>query len=138
MIAVKPTNYNRKAMAIDTQYDARTAPIADFARLAVDEASAALASDVVLLDIRNVSDFADYFVIATAATTRHLTELAERIESRVKSAGLARNHREGKADGGWVLVDFPGFIVHLFTEETRNYYDLEELWASATEVVRIQ
>lgn len=125
-------------MAVDTQYDARTASIADFARLAVDEASAALASDVVLLDIRKVSDFADYFVIATAATQRHLTELAERIEARVKSAGMPRNHREGKATGGWVLVDFPGFIVHLFTEETRTYYDLEELWSSATEVVRIQ
>lgn len=125
-------------MAVDTQIDARTASIADFARLAVDEASAALASDVVLLDIREVSDFADYFVIATAATQRHLTELAERIEARVKSAGMPRNHREGKAAGGWVLVDFPGFIVHLFTEETRNYYDLEELWSSATEVVRIQ
>lgn len=125
-------------MAVDTIDDARTTAIADFARLAVDEASAALASDVVLLDISTVSDFADYFVIATGATARHLTELAERIEARVKSAGLARNHREGKAAGGWVLVDFPGFIVHLFTEETRRFYDLEELWSSATEVVRIQ
>lgn len=125
-------------MALDTKDRVRTPPIADFARLAVDEASAALASDVVLLDISNVSDFADYFVIATAATERHLNELAERIESRVKSAGMPRNHREGKAAGGWVLVDFPGLIVHLFTEETRRYYDLEELWSSAIEVVRIQ
>lgn len=125
-------------MAVDTIDDARTSAIADFARLAVDEASAALASDVVLLDISGVSDIADYFVIATAATERHLTELAGRIETRVKSAGLSRNHREGKATGGWVLVDFPGFIVHLFTEETRRFYDLEELWSSATEVVRIQ
>lgn len=112
--------------------------IADIARLAVDEASAALASDVLMLDIRELSDFADYFVLATAATQRHLNELAERIEERVKTVGMRRLHREGKAQGGWVLIDFPGFIVHLFTDETRRFYDLEGLWSEATEVVRIQ
>lgn len=118
--------------------DGHALQIADIARLAVDEASATLAADVVLLDIRDISDFADYFVIATAATQRHLTELAERIEARVKSAGMSRNHREGKPEGGWVLIDFPGFIVHLFTDDTRRFYDLEGLWDAATEVVRIQ
>lgn len=112
--------------------------IADIARLAVDEASAALASDVLMLDIRELSDFADYFILATAATQRHLNELAERIEERVKTMGMRRLHREGKAQGGWVLIDFPGFIVHLFTDETRRFYDLEGLWSEATEVVRIQ
>lgn len=114
------------------------AEIADVARVAVDEASAALATDVVLLDIRAVSDFADYFVIATAATQRHLTELAERIEGRLKAQGLPRTSREGKPEGGWVLIDFPGIVVHLFVQRARRFYDLETLWSAATEVLRIQ
>ena len=121
-----------------TQKNLEVKPIADIARLAVDEASAALASDVLMLDISELSDFADYFVLATAATQRHLNELAERIEDRVKTVGMRRLHREGKAQGGWVLIDFPGFIVHLFTDETRKFYDLEGLWSEANEVVRIQ
>ena len=125
-------------MVATANIEGQALPIADIARLAVDEASATLAGDVVLLDISDISDFADYFVIATAATQRHLTELAERIEARVKSSGMSRNHREGKPEGGWVLIDFPGFIVHLFTDETRRFYDLEGLWDAATEVVRIQ
>ena len=112
--------------------------IASVARLAADEASAALASDVLMLDIRNLSDFADYFVLATAATQRHLNELAERIEARVKPLGVTRHHREGTPQGGWVLIDFPGVIVHLFTEDTRRFYDLEGLWSEANEVLRIQ
>lgn len=114
------------------------AEIADAARVVVDVASSALASDVVLLDIRGVSDFADYFVIATASTPRHLTELAERIEVRLKSDGLPRTSREGKPEGGWVLIDFPGIVVHLFIQRARRFYDLEGLWSAATEVLRIQ
>ena len=130
--------YNRGYMDATTKNSQESTAIADFAQLAVEEASAALASDVLMLDIRELSDFADYFVLATAATQRHLNELAERIEDRVKTVGMRRLHREGKAQGGWVLIDFPGFVVHLFTDETRQFYDLEGLWAEANEVVRIQ
>ena len=137
-VPAETTIYNLGIMVGTARVDAITPSIAEVARLAVEEASAGLASDVLMLDIRDVSDFADYFVIATAATDRHLRELAERIESRAKAAGTPRNHREGKPEGGWVLIDFPGFIVHLFTDQTRRYYDLEGLWSAATEVVRIQ
>ena len=130
--------YNQDYMEATAKNNQESTAIADIAQLAVDEASAALATDVLMLDIRELSDFADYFVLATAATQRHLNELAERIEARVKEVGMRRLHREGKAQGGWVLIDFPGFIVHLFTDETRQFYDLEGLWSEANEVVRIQ
>lgn len=130
--------YNRKIMAESAKIRDSDAEIADAARVAVDVASAALASDVVLLDIRDVSDFADYFVIATAATARHLTELAERIEVRLKTDGMPRISREGKPEGGWVLIVFPGLVVHLFIQRARRFYDLEGLWSAATEVLRIQ
>ncbi len=113
-------------------------PIEEIARAALEEASANLGSDVVLLDTRNVSDFTDFFVIASGETERHIDMMAGRIERRVRELGMRRNHREGSGSGGWLLIDFPGFIVHLFNRETRAYYDLEELWSQANEVVRIQ
>ncbi len=113
-------------------------PIEEIARAALEEASANLGSDVVLLETRNVSDFTDFFVIASGETERHIDMMAGRIERRVRELGMRRNHREGSGSGGWLLIDFPGFIVHLFNRETRAFYDLEELWSQANEVVRIQ
>ena len=113
-------------------------PIEELARAALEEASTNLGSDVVLLETRNVSDFTDYFVIASGETERHIEMLADRIERRIRGLGMRRNAREGSGSGGWLLLDFPGFIVHLFNKETRTYYDLEGLWSQATEVVRIQ
>ena len=113
-------------------------PIEDLARVALEEASTNMGSDIVLLDTRNVSDFTDYFVIASGETERHLEMLADRIERKLRDLGTRRNHREGSGSGGWLLIDFPGFIVHLFNRETREFYDLEGLWSEATEVVRLQ
>ena len=113
-------------------------PIEDLARAALEEASTNLGSDVVLLDTRSVSDFTDYFVIASGETERHIEMMADRIERRVRELGMRRNSREGAGSGGWLLLDFPGFVVHLFNRETRAFYDLEGLWSQANEVVRLQ
>lgn len=112
--------------------------IEELARAALEEASSNLGSDVVLLDTRNVSDFTDFFVIASGETERHLEMMADRIERKIRELGMRRNNREGSGAGGWLLIDFPGFIVHLFNRETRAYYDLEGLWSQANEVVRLQ
>ena len=111
--------------------------IEELARAALEEASSNLGSDVVLLDTRNVSDFTDFFVIASGETERHLEMMADRIERKIRELGMRRNNREGSGSGGWLLIDFPGFIVHLFNRETRAYYDLEGLWSQANEVVRL-
>ena len=113
-------------------------PIDELARAALDEASSNLGSDVVLLDTRNVSDFTDFFVIASGETDRHLEMMADRIERKIRELGMRRNNREGSGSGGWLLIDFPGFIVHLFNRDTRAFYDLEGLWSKANEVVRLQ
>ena len=124
-------------MATTTETNVKL-PIEELARAALEEASANLGSDVVLLDTRNVSDFTDFFVIASGETERHIEMMADRVERRVRELGMRRNNREGSGSGGWLLIDFPGFIVHLFSRETRAYYDLEGLWSQATEVVRLQ
>jgi len=110
----------------------------DLARLAAELASDHLASDVVLLDLRDVSDFADFFIIATGETGRHLDAIADDLTRQLRNQGLHIHHREGVGQGGWILLDFPGFVVHLFSRETREHYRLDELWSRATELVRIQ
>ena len=128
----------RNKMATTSSDMTAVKSIEELARAALEEASANLGADVVLLDTRNVSDFTDYFVIASGETERHLEMLADRIERKIRDFGTRRNNREGSGAGGWLLIDFPGFIVHLFNRETREFYDLEGLWSQATEVVRLQ
>ena len=132
------TDIIRNKMATTTSDTTAITSIEELARAALEEASANLGADVVLLDTRNVSDFTDYFVIASGETERHLEMLADRIEEKIRQFGTRRNNREGSGAGGWLLIDFPGFIVHLFNRETREFYDLEGLWSQATEVVRLQ
>jgi|TARA_B110000116_G_C16511586_1_gene435866 ribosome-associated protein len=110
----------------------------EVARAAVDEASEKLGSDIVLLDTQGVSTFADYFVIVSGETDRHLESMAEDISRRSRKMGVHATHREGSGKGGWLLVDFTGVVVHLFTRDQREHYGLEELWARATEIVRVQ
>jgi len=110
----------------------------EFARLAVDRASEGLGSDVVLLDLGGLGVFTDYFVIASGETGRHLEALAEDIRRRLREHGLHLHHIEGTGAGGWMLLDFPGVVVHLFTRTMRDRYGLERLWARAREIVRVQ
>jgi ribosome-associated protein len=110
----------------------------EIARAAVDEASEKLGSDVVLLDTQGISSFADFFVIVSGETDRHLESMADDISRRSRKLGVHVTHREGTGKGGWVLIDLTGVVVHLFTREQRDHYGLEQLWARATEIVRVQ
>ncbi len=95
------------------------------------------AENVVMLDLTSLSAFTDYFVIATSDNERQLSALVDYVETAAIAAG-ARPHREGKGEGGWILIDLGGVIVHLFSLEQRVRYNLEGLWARAQEVVRVQ
>jgi len=110
----------------------------DFARMALDEASESLGSDIALLDLRGISQFADFFVIVSGETARHLDGLADDIVRALRTNGLRVHHREGTGGGGWVLLDFNGIVVHLFSRSAREFYGLEELWSRAPEIVRVQ
>lgn len=109
----------------------------EYAHMAVDVASDGLASDILLLDIREVSDFSDYFIILTADSSRQLDHLAEEIEHALERAGGIRHHREGTPQTGWMLLDFGDVIIHLFGPEEREFYNLEGVWSDAGEVIRI-
>ncbi len=97
-----------------------------------------MGSDILLLDISEVTLLADYFVIATGESTRQLDALANEVRVQVKAkAGQLPHATEGKPDSGWVLMDYGALVVHLFSPEQRAYYQLEELWSRARTVVRI-
>ena len=96
------------------------------------------ASDIVLLDIGEVSSFADYFVILSADSARQIGALSEDLVDALERSGVRLHHREGTADTGWVLLDFGDVIVHLFGREKRDFYSLEGVWGQASELVRIQ
>lgn len=104
----------------------------------MDAVSDKQAEDVLLLDIRNVASFADYFVIASGTANRQIRAIIEAVEEAVKAEGVKPVGREGQADSGWVLMDYGDVIVHIFAPEEREFYDLEGLWHTATPVVRIQ
>jgi ribosome-associated protein len=116
----------------------RDSSTAELARYAVDLASEKLASDIALLDLRGVSDFTEYFVIASGETARHLESLAEDLARALRDSGVHLHHREGTGHGGWILLDFPGLVVHLFTRQVRERYGLERLWGRVPEIVRVQ
>lgn len=96
------------------------------------------AEDVVLLDVRTVAFFADYFVVATAQNPRQMRALVETLAKELRAEDVSAEHTEGGADSGWVLIDYGDVIVHLFSEEQREFYALEELWREGRPVVRIQ
>jgi ribosome-associated protein len=95
------------------------------------------AEDIILLDIGRVATFADYFIIASAPTTRQIEALLDSINKELGKKSIAVR-REGNADSGWVLLDLGDVIVHLFDPDMRAYYKIEELWSRGAAVVRFQ
>ncbi|HET7640119.1 MAG TPA: ribosome silencing factor [Ktedonobacteraceae bacterium] len=111
---------------------------AQLAKAAVDVASDKKASDIILLDIRDVSTIADYFVICNGNNTRQIQAIADAIDEELDKQGAKVLHREGVAESGWLLLDFGDIIVHIFGAKEREYYHLERLWSEAKTVVYLQ
>lgn len=95
--------------------------------------------NILLLDLRGVSLIADFFVICNAASERQLKAIVKEIAERTKKNYAIRPfHIDGEAGHGWVLMDYSTVIVHVFSSEKRNYYNLEDFWNEASVVVNIQ
>ena len=110
----------------------------DLARYMVDAITSKMGADILLLDLSGVTLIADYFIIATADSQRQLSAISEEIVQQVKEGQqISPLSVEGTAASGWVLVDYGGVVVHLFTPKQREFYRLEDLWAEARTVVRI-
>lgn len=110
----------------------------ELAHIIVEAAADRFGSDIVMLDMQDVSLLADYFVLCNADTPPQVKAIVDEVQEQARSAGGRRLHLEGDLDSGWVLLDYGSVVVHIFTPELRTYYDLEGLWSKARLVVRIQ
>ena len=112
---------------------------AQMARAIVNAIEERKGEDIVMLDLREVSPIADYFVIATADNERMLRALVRSIDADVSEQfGMDVRHMEGAPESGWVLLDYNWVIVHLFGRAQRDFYQIEKLWADAPVVLRMQ
>ena len=89
------------------------------------------ANDVVVLDLRQLSDATDFFVIASGSSDTHVRALAEQVLEACQKEGRRPHHIEGLTGGRWVLLDYVDFVVHVFHPSLRDFYQLERLWADA-------
>ena len=108
------------------------------ALLVADIISDTPARDTVVLDIHELSPFADYFVITAGANERQLRAINRTIAERMAEAGVRPQRVEGSAISGWIVLDFGDVLVHIFSEDQRDFYRLEDLWAEAPTLLAIQ
>ena len=92
------------------------------------------AEDVVILDVRGLTSYADYFVVASGTSDRQVSAIADAIEEQMKIYGHRTIGGEGYTRGHWVLLDFGDVVAHIFYEEARAFYDIEGLWADARRI----
>ncbi len=100
-------------------------------RWALHAAAEKKALDLTVLDLRGVATFTDYFVISTGANKRQMQAITDEIVDQLKRRGSRAARVEGYQGAEWILVDYGDFIVHVFDEKSRRFYDLEYLWREA-------
>lgn len=94
--------------------------------------------DILLLDIKEIASFTDYFVICTGTSDRMLDALAEGALEGVRERLRKKGRKQGEARDGWVVVDYGDVVVHLFSPDQRDHYDLEQLWQDGKVLLRLQ
>jgi len=93
------------------------------------------ATDIVILQLdAQASGFTDYFIICSGANPRQIQAIADEVDERLSKQGLNPTHREGYNQAEWVLLDYIDFVIHIFSEAARKFYDLERLWKTAKRV----
>ena len=123
------TETNTAAARRPAEPDSRAVAVAA-ARAASDKQ----ASRIVILDVRQPIVITDYFVICTASSTRQIRTVIDEIERATRDLGVKPMRREGESEAGWWLLDYFDVVVHVFSDEDREYYDLERLWRDAPQV----
>ncbi|HCC54755.1 MAG TPA: ribosome silencing factor [Desulfobulbaceae bacterium] len=108
--------------------DVSSLELARFAALAALDKKA---EDLVVLDVRGLSSFTDFFVIMSGRSTRHVQGLAQAVDAVLRHKNVKDGNTEGLNEGHWVLLDYNDVIVHIFYSEDRSFYNIEGLWHDA-------
>lgn len=90
--------------------------------------------NIKLIEIGDISSLADYIVIATGTSSTHVKAIADEVEYQLDEAGISVSHIEGYRSNSWILLDYVDVIVHIFSDEAREFYDLERLWQDGKEI----
>jgi ribosome-associated protein len=98
---------------------------------AVDAAQDRKALDLNVLDLKGCCSFTSYFLICSGTSTRHTQAICDAIIEKLKKSGTSPTHIEGYSQAEWILMDYLNFVVHIFSERARRFYDLERLWSKA-------
>lgn len=98
----------------------------------------AKADEVVILNLKKLSFSFDYFFLCTASSERRIQTVADHIQERLAERGQRRFHQEGRAEGGWILLDYGAVVGHVFSPQARQFYQLERLWADAPRLLKIR
>jgi ribosome-associated protein len=109
-------------------------PGESIARRAASLASELKATNIVVLDLRGVTDMTDFFVIASGTSDTHVRAVAEHIQAGLKDAGVSTTMTEGLTQGRWALLDYTDCVIHVFHPTLRQFYQLERLWGDAKPV----
>ena len=107
------------------------------AKMAVKALDSKKALDIKVIKIQDISAIADYFVIATGTSSTHVKALADEVEAQLDEAGISVSHVEGYRSNSWILLDYVDVVVHVLSDEAREYYDLERLWQDG-EIIDIE
>jgi len=102
--------------------------------IAVRAAESKKATDIRVLDLTGITSFTDYFVICTGSNPKQIQAIADEIGLTLKEFGELPHSLEGYKQAEWILADYGDFLVHIFSEKARAYYDLERLWRNAKDV----
>ncbi len=94
--------------------------------------------DILLLDLKDIASFTDYFVICNGTPDRMLNALADTVVDDIREQHKKKGRVEGEARGGWLIVDYGDVVVHLFSPDQRGYYNLEELWNEGKVLLKVQ
>lgn len=111
--------------------------IRELVKVAYQAADDKKAIDLVTLDISAISLVADYFVICSGRTDTQVKAIAEEVAACLEKKGVFPKRVEGKREGVWILLDYCDFVVHIFRQQEREYYNLDRLWADARQVATI-
>jgi ribosome-associated protein len=123
-----------KAHEVEATEDACTEKLDERICVALNAASEKKALDPIVLDLREIASFTDYFVITSGTNVRQVQAIADEVVEQLKRQGTRALRTEGYNAGEWVLVDYGDFIVHVFASQARQFYDLERLWRDAVRV----
>lgn len=93
-----------------------------------------LGEDIVVLDLTKITSICDYFIIASASSSRQVKSIADEIEDKLKELDIHLSHKEGYNSARWILMDYGDIVVHIFHEEDRLFYNIERIWRDARPV----